>query len=300
MKRRQRTALHAVAAIVLHSVCIAAAHAEPVAGAAIEEEASRQARIYSSRGANIPEGYVLDRSLLSYTVVLAGEFKRTLARLTPQDRWLDIGAGEGRAILDYGTGKYDLVFEGRERGGDRAKAVAVSIEDRRTLRWHQTVDNLAPKQIDYFFGKRLREYSVTDLGRFHLITDVMGAFSYTRDLAVFMEKTLGFLEPDGMFFTLLQDVRSEAGTNRPHYSGAAFLTELTMPDGSELKVCSWLKRIGCVEVTCEARPQTVPPTEVYGIRKVCEHVTVPGLELVHFEAGTPPERRFKALTSHTD
>ena len=295
MKRRQRAALHTIAAAVLHSVCIAAAYAEPVAGAAIEEQASRQAGIYASRGANIPEGYVLDRSLLSYTVILPSAFKHTLARLTPQDRWLDIGAGEGRAILDYGTAKYDLVFEGLERGGPRAKAVAISIEDRRTPRWHQTVENLAPKQIDYLFGKRLREYSVSDLGLFQLITDVMGGFSYTRDLAVFVEKTLGFLEPNGMFFTVLQDVRSEAGTNRPHYAGAAFLTELTALDGSELKVCSWLKSIGCVEVTCEARPQTAPPIEVYGIRKVCEHVTVPALELVHFEAGTPPERRFKAV-----
>jgi hypothetical protein len=54
--------------------------------------------------------------------------------------------------------------------------------------------------------------------------------------------------------------------------------------------------MSCVEVTCEARPETAPPIEVYAIRKVCEPVTVPAIELVRFEAGTPPERRFKALT----
>jgi SAM-dependent methyltransferase len=293
------TTLRAVAAMVLYAFGIAPSHSEPVGRATVDEQTSRQAGIYSSRGPNVPEGYVVDRSLLSYTVVLPAGFKQTLARLGTHDRWLDIGAGEGRAILDYGTAKYDLVFQRLDPDAGRAKAVAISIEDRRTARWHEIAAALEPRQIDYLSGKRLREYSVADLGRFQLITDVMGGFSYTRDLALFMEKALEFLEVGGAFYTVLQDVRSEAGTNRPYYAGASFLTELAAADGSELKVCSWLKRIGCVEVTCEGKPDTAPPIEVYGVRKVCESVSVPPLTLVHFEAGTPPERRFKALTRTT-
>ena len=296
MKRRQRAALHTIAAVVLHSVCIAVAHAEPVAAAAIEEQASRQARIYASRGANVPEGYVLDRSLLSVHSHSAERVQAHTREAHPAGPMARHRSGRGPRDPRLWHREVPIfVFEGLERGGEKARAVAISIEDRRTPRWHQTGESLAHKQIDYLFGKRLRDYSVAELGRFQLITDVMGGFSYTRDLAVFMEKTLGFLEPNGMFFTVLQDVRSEAGTNRPHYPGAVFLTELAARDGSELKVCSWLKSIGCVEVTCEARPQTAPPIEVYGIRKVCERVTVPALELVHFEAGTPPERRFKTV-----
>jgi hypothetical protein len=295
MTRLHGTALHTLAAIVLQSLCIVPAQSEPVERAALDDQASRQAAIYSSRGAGVPEGYVVDRSLLSYTVILAADFKRALARLGPADRWLDIGAGEGRAVLDYGTGKYDIVFEGLERGAKRARAVAMSIEDRRTSRWHQTAPGLEPQQIDYVFGKRLRDYSIAELGRFQLITDVMGGFSYTRDLALFMRRTMEFLDPNGTFFTVLQDVRPEAGTSQPYYAGASFLTELQAADGSQLKVCAWLKRMSCVEVSCEARPGTAPPIEVYAVRKVCEPVTVPALELVHFEAGTPPERRFKVL-----
>jgi hypothetical protein len=293
MKVRAGKPLRAFAAIVLQSACIAASHAEPAAGP--EPRVSRQDNIYASRGVNVPDGYVVDRSLLSYTFILPADFKRTLARLGPHDRWLDIGAGEGRAILDYGTAKYDALLQKVERGARRAKAVAISIEDRRTARWHETAAALDQRQLDYRSGKRLREYSVAELGRFQLISDVMGGFSYTRDLALFMEKTLGFLELDGTFYTVLQDVRSEAGTSRPYYEGASFLTQITAPDGSDVKVCSWLKRIRCVEVTCEERPHTAPPSEVYGIRKTCEETTVPALELLHFEAGTPPERRFKAL-----
>jgi hypothetical protein len=120
----------------------------------------------------------------------------------------------------------------------------------------------------------------------------MGGFSYAQNLSLFMEKTLGFLQPNGVFYTVLQDVRTENGTNKPYYPDARFLTEIVNADGSEVRMCSWLKSISCVEVTCEAKPDWSPPLEVYRIRKVCSDVAVPTLAPVHFEAGTPPERRF--------
>lgn len=58
-------------------------------------------------------------------------------------------------------------------------------------------------------------------------------------------------------------------------------------------MCTWLKSISCVEVTCQARPDWRPPVEVYRIRKTCNEVVVPALEMVHFVAGTPPERFFR-------
>ena len=242
----------------------------------------------------MPEGYVTGRSLLSYFFTLPAEFTRTLAGLGPKDRWLDVGAGEGRAILDYGTSKYEAMYlRGLERTGSKAQAVAISIEDRRTPRWHETAASLGANQIQYFFGRRLREYSLEELGRFQVITDVLGAFSYTRFVSVFMEKALGFLELNGSLYTVLQDVRSENGTNIPYYPNAPFLTEIVNAEGSEVKICSWLKRITCVEVTCELKADRVPPIEVYRIHKVCNNVTVPALTLIHFTAGTPPERRFQ-------
>jgi len=96
-------------------------------------------------------------------------------------------------------------------------------------------------------------------------------------------------------YTVLQDVHAESGGNKPYYPDAPFLTEIVNPDGSELKVCSWLKSITCVEVSCESKPAFSPPAEVYRVRKVCEDVSVPRLEIVHFQAGTPPERRFRLV-----
>ncbi len=80
---------------------------------------------------------------------------------------------------------------------------------------------------------------------------------------------------------------------KPHYKGAPFLTEIYADDGTEIKVCSWLKSIACVKVTCEYRTGWTPQIEVYQLHKVCNDVTVPTLVRVHYQAGTPPERAFQ-------
>jgi hypothetical protein len=260
---------------------------------AFKDEVEKQAEIYNSAGQKVPEGYVIGRSLLSYAFTLSPDFRHSLAKLDANGRWLDIGAGEGHAVLDYRTSKYDVLLQGADASRGKASVVAVSIEDRRTPRWHEAAATSSEKQLQYLFGRRLREYSAEELGRFELITDVLGAFSYTRYPSVFMAKALSVLNVNGELYTLLQDVQSESGTNRPFYPRSPFLTEVVDAIGGEVKVCSWLKRITCVEVTCELKPDTAPPVETYRIRKVCEAVDVPPLVPMHFQAGTPPERRFQ-------
>ena len=131
------------------------------------------------------------------------------------------------------------------------------------------------------------------MGQFQVITDVIGGFSYTTDLTIFMEKVLSLLAPGGSFYSVLQDVHSEAGTNQPYYADAPFLTEISNASGAEVKVCSWLKSISCVQVTCELKKGWRPPVEAFQVQKVCNEVgKVPALAPVHYEAGTPPERKF--------
>jgi hypothetical protein len=273
---------------------LAAADLTEVSELVLGEELEKQRGIYGTKGTAVPSGYVIDRSLLSYTYALSEPFNRALAGLGPNDRWLDIGAGEGHAILDYCTAKYDALHDRYgEAPEKKARAVAISIEDRRTERWHTTAASVDPGQIQYLFGKTLREYAPQELGRFQVITDVMGGFSYSNQLSVFMERALSLLEVNGSFHTVLADVHSESGRNKPHYEGSPYLTEISTRDGAEVKVCSWLKRIACVEVTCEFKPNWTPPIEVYHIRKTCEDVKVPALLPVHYTAGTPPERGYR-------
>ena len=290
-----------LALFVLQLLWLAASHAQtpvnPPVNKTFGSEFSKQESIYQSKGEQTPAGYSVDRSLADYARGLTASFSRTLANLGPKDRWLDIGAGAGHAMLDYHTSNYDQMHpEGAEQRGAKAQAVAVSIEDRRTARWQQETANLGANKVRYLFSKRLQEYSTEELGQFQVITDVIGGFSYVEKLSAFMEKVLGFLELNGSFFTLLQDVHSEGGTNRPFYPGARFLTEIAGADGTEMKMCAWLKTITCVEVTCEFTTSWKPPIEAYRVRKTCNNVSVPALVPTHFEAGTPPERRFRADT----
>jgi SAM-dependent methyltransferase len=207
------------------------------------------------------------------------------------DRWLDIGAGAGQAILDYYAPGGDAPSGERCAGsGPRARAVAISIEDRRTDKWHERAASLGDGRISYLFGKRLRQYSLEELGKFRIITDVFGGFSYTESLSQFVDKVLSLLDVGGVFYTLVPGVHLENGKDK---LGIWYLTELEDDVGRPLRVCSWLKQAACVKVTCESKSDWKRPTELIHIRKVCSGVSVPRLKLWEFEAGNPPSRRFQ-------
>lgn len=286
--------MHIIALFVLLALWSEASLAADSSSLKIEDELSKQNQILRSQGDKRPEGYVIDRSLQAYIEALPPEFGRDLANLKAKDRWLDIGAGEGQAVLDY-YNRTDL-FGNDKTGaqkGAKAQSVAISIEDRRQPLWHQTAARLAPNQIQYYFNKLMRNYSLSELGKFQVITDVLGGFSYTDELSLFMEKVLELLDVKGSFYGILQDVKSDRGTNPPFYPNSSYLTEIANHDGSEVKVCSWLKSMSCVEVTCELRSNWKPPVEIYRVHKTCDGVKVPGLSKTSFGAGTPPERKFR-------
>jgi len=280
--------------LILQSLCLPQARGADTATAVFGDELGKQDEIYRSRGEQRPDGYVIDRSLLVYTYTLPDDFGRSLARLGAHDRWLDIGAGRGQAIVDYFNGSTDAMFPAAAaRGEARAQVVAMSIEDRRTPLWNETAAGAGAGRMKYLSGKRLREYAPEELGKFQIITDVIGGFSYTPNLSQFMERVLSILERGGSFFTVLQDVHGDGAENKPYYDGSPYLTEIATASGSEVRVCSWLKSIACVEVTCEFKAGWTPPIEVFGVRKVCNEVAVPPLVTIHYAAGTPPERGFR-------
>ena len=114
MRAPKNTALRIVVLLLFQTLWPGSAHSQRPGSPGFEQEISKQESIYHGRGDELVEGYVIDRSLLSYTFILSAEFDRSLANLGPGDRWLDVGAGQGRAVLDYYTERYDSMHaEGR-------------------------------------------------------------------------------------------------------------------------------------------------------------------------------------------
>src|SRR5215470_16261614 len=277
--------------IVLQALGLGACSTQEHAQPRFDEEITKQEKIYRSRGADVPGGYVTGRGLADYAELLPSGFCDALGRLRSSDQWLDIGAGEGQAILDYYAPEDNAAPAGncaRPRG--QARAVAMSIEDRRTDKWQQQAASLGAEHIRYLSGKRLRQYSREELGKFQIITDVYGGFSYTEDLSLFLEKVLSFLDVGGVFYTMVQSVQLEDGKDKP---STWYQTELVDAAGRDVKVCSWLKKTTCVNVGCDSKSDWDAPTELINIRKVCSDVSVPPVKLLKYEAGNPPARKFQ-------
>lgn len=262
------------------------------------DEAAKQFAIYQSRGEQRPQGYVVDRTLAAYLETLPSAFARSLSGLGPQERWLDIGSGEGQALLDYHSPRYGASpAHGPLPLARRGAAVAMSIEDRRTPQWHQALKALPPGKLRYLFGRALRDYSAAELGRFELITDLLGAASYTPELDRYLDVALQSLATGGNLYIVLQDVHAEATDNAPFYKGFPYTTEIAREDGSEVKVCSYFRSVSCIEVSCEFKRGWTPPIEAYQLHKTCDAIHVPRLSNVSFSAGTPPDRRFRLIES---
>ena len=103
-------AMRILAVLVLQILCLRTAHAAGQDGPQFGAEISKQEQIYRSGTEQLPEGYIIDRSLLSYVHTLSPGFDRALAALGPQDRWLDVGAGRGQAVLDYYASRFDEMY----------------------------------------------------------------------------------------------------------------------------------------------------------------------------------------------
>ena len=146
--------------------------AQEPAQSRIEEEKTFQRKNSIKAGAtDVPDGYVTNRGLSDYAGLLPSGFCDALGRLGTSDRWLDIGAGAGQAILDDDAPPDPAARRATARRPARrfrANAIAMSIEDRRTAAWHQLAAepwptpytaSLSGKSLRALFTRRARKIS---------------------------------------------------------------------------------------------------------------------------------------------
>jgi hypothetical protein len=114
--------------IVVGLLGLTAAWPQESAPPRLDEEIAKQERIFERRGADVPRGYITDRGLSGYAELLPTGFCDALGRLGSAERWLDIGAGAGQAILDYYAPPDSAAAKEKCAGpGGLARAVAMSI-----------------------------------------------------------------------------------------------------------------------------------------------------------------------------
>lgn len=131
--------------------------------------------------------------LEDYTAAFGEEFEDHLFQLGEEERWMDGGAGIGKAIADY-----------YESGGKaRATAVAHTIPQDKT----GTLDKLNRNQRfnyvsgDYFNAISNDKLLGEDLTKFSVITDYNGILSYTDKLSGDLQKYLDNLKVGGKLYT---------------------------------------------------------------------------------------------------
>jgi SAM-dependent methyltransferase len=212
--------------------------------------------------------FVVGRGLDEYSRILSPVFAEAAASLQGGQVWLDVGAGEARAMVEH-----------LARGG-KGRLVAIAVERPKTA---SSLDGLArsnPGRFEYREGRYIEEYAAGELPAADLVTDVFGAFAYSPHPDVVLARVAAAMKPGGRLLTHV--IRGVTG---PGGDGLGIADE----NGKEVPLERWLGAARGLRLA-RAIPRTMnAPIELV---RTEEPVEVPSLELVRFKAGGPPMRRY--------
>jgi hypothetical protein len=227
---------------------------------------------------------IVDRDLRIYGMGFGTKFQAALEALSSGGRWVDFGAGEARAQLDYlqirasksdrkrgllshflGTPSPQVVAIGYRHFQDASYAhsqgkTEAYDELRRQFQ--------AQERFVYLEGRLVEEISDEEIGPFDLGTDYFGALTYTLDLTATVNKYLRLLHRPAvsrMFFVTSDSERAA--------------TYIETRDGRRLSLAAWLTAQPGLNVeTLKLSPDG--HEDFYMLTKVRDDVRVPEVELV--------------------
>lgn len=207
----------------------------------------------------------------SYDMDLAYSALPRLRRLTEEDHWVDMGAGEGRAILQY---LQDPTFP------RKAKVTAIAFKKPVGSK-HAEIESIDPgfRYLEGFVEEMTRE----QIGSAKLITDVYGPLHYTKNFSEVLQVYVDLLQEGGEILTSGIFFHKEAATN--------FVIK---SDGAMISYREWLNSIPGLKVTEIPKPE-IGLSAALVIEKIAPEVKVPKLKLVRYESGSPPRRNFEVV-----
>jgi len=230
------------------------------------------------------------RDLGEYRRIVGGRFQERLGALRPDQHWIDMGAGDAVAIREYYKG-----LQGTKGARTTALAYSEPLDDtvEITTSAGRTVQGVEPfrgpkyeafqqfasetPEFRPMFGKMLDEYSLDEIGKADLVTDVMGPLSYAERM-------------DGVFakYADITNVGGEIHTHIPHQT---FIVDAA---GKQVPIAEfareWIGQSRGLELV-EVGDAGAEGTRIV-VRKVGEDVRVPELTLKALGAGKPPIREY--------
>lgn len=193
----------------------------------------------------------VNSNLTLYKETFGGGFSEALGKLHEGSRWLDGGAGEANAMIEY-----------LESGGKgRCLAVGYKVPVQAEKRVEEATHKFSGR-FQYVQGKYFGEMEDMELGGrgFALISDLNGVLYYTKTLVEDMKRYLDLLDVGGVFvFTNVH-------------------IEIDMPHALEHKgyvpaLARWVSNIGGVKVLFHESKGS------YEVHKTSAEILIPPLEL---------------------
>jgi SAM-dependent methyltransferase len=229
--------------------------------------------IKSTKGTIKTNDFVIDRDLKEYVEYLGSDFLHTLASLRSDQVWIDSGTGDGRAILEYY--KY----------GGQATTVGITVEPSKNSADKEILNLVGPKKFKFLTHKYIEDYDANEIPKADLITDVMGAASYSPHIDKVIEKFGQILKVGGRVHTNLV---IGAHMRRVAPSGSFRIRD---PDGTIIYIEQWFRAIkGMRLVTTDP---SYNQDNLITLEKVADKVEVPPLELIDMRSYEPPWREYR-------
>jgi SAM-dependent methyltransferase len=197
-----------------------------------------------------------------YETAFNSKFIKDITALKPDQHWVDLGAGEALAMMEY------LILKGNQAA--HTTAINYQAPANYVYRWSNFNDNLIKKHR-MLQGEDFLEMNAGAIGAADIITDVFGVMAYTPAFDVALSKVLELLKPSGRFYMVLTSSSFESQPSLGYFDITQYL-----------------------DLIAGIRYEMVNHSSVL-IYKTGEPIRIPSLKLLGFEAHTPPTRHYRII-----